>query len=442
VTESERGAAPVASAPTTVVSPSRTSRRVVWASFVGTALESYDFYVFAYFAAFFVGPLFFEPFGVVGGTLAAFLSIAAAFVIRPVGAIVFGQLGDRLGRRTTLLITIALMGVATGLIGVLPTYATAGWIAPILLVALRLVQGFSLGGEWGGAILLATEHAEPRRRGFVASIPQLGSPVGSILSASLFIVMTLLVSSEDMVAWGWRIPFLTAIPLLLVSLYLRWSIEETPVFKAVDAAGIKPRYPLLAVLKAQPLALLVAVGAALLGIGSYSLMNTYTVNYGVAELGFSFQDLLVATTIGGLLQLVTIPLFGVWATRIGSARVVAIGAIGTLAVTFPMYFLLQFATFPILVGTMIIGGILPTLAWAALGGLMHDLFEPRFSYSALSFSYSIAATLTAFVPALTLLIGQSTGFAWWHPGVVLAVLSIVTLGAALAAVRLRRPEAS
>lgn len=427
-------------APTTPSSSVQTSRRVVWASFVGTALESYDFYVFAYFAAFFVGPLFFEPFGVVGGTLAAFLSIAAAFVIRPVGAIVFGQLGDRLGRRTTLLITIALMGVATGLIGVLPTYATAGWIAPILLVLLRLVQGFSLGGEWGGAILLATEHAEPRRRGFVAAIPQLGSPVGSILSATLFIVMTLLVSSEDMVAWGWRIPFLTAIPLLLVSLYLRWSIEETPVFKAVDAAGIKPRYPLLAVLKAQPFALLVAVGAALLGIGSYSLMNTYTVNYGVAELGFSFQDLLVATTIGGLLQLVTIPLFGVWATRIGSAKVVAIGAIGTLLVTFPMYFMLQFATFPILVGTMIIGGILPTLSWAALGGLMHDLFEPRFSYSALSFAYSIAATLTAFVPALTLIIGESTGFVWWHPGVVLAALSLLTFVAAVAAVRLRRPE--
>lgn len=428
-------------APTTPSSSVQTSRRVVWASFVGTALESYDFYVFAYFAAFFVGPLFFEPFGVVGGTLAAFLSIAAAFVIRPVGAIVFGQLGDRLGRRTTLLITIALMGVATGLIGVLPTYATAGWIAPILLVLLRLVQGLSLGGEWGGAILLATEHAEPRRRGFVAAIPQLGSPVGSILSATLFIVMTLLVSSEDMVAWGWRIPFLTAIPLLLVSLYLRWSIEETPVFKAVDAAGIKPRFPLVAVFKAQPLALVVAVGAALLGIGSYSLMNTYTVNYGVAELGFSFQDLLVATTIGGLLQLVTIPLFGVWATRIGSAKVVAIGAIGTLLVAFPMYFLLQFATFPILVGTMIIGGILPTLSWAALGGLMHDLFEPRFSYSALSFAYSIAATLTAFVPTLTLLLGQASGFAWWHPGVVLAVLSILTLGASLAAVRLRRREA-
>lgn len=426
--------------PTTSPSSVQTSRKVVWASFVGTALESYDFYVFAYFAAFFVGPLFFEPLGVFGGALAGFLSIAIAFVVRPIGAIIFGHVGDRLGRRGTLIVTITLMGVATGLIGVLPTYDMVGWLGAVLLVVLRVAQGLSLGGEWGGAILLATEHSEESKRGFYAAIPQLGSPVGSILSAALFIIMTLSVSTEDMVAWGWRIPFLTAIPLLAVSLYLRWSIEETPVFKQLDEEGLKPRLPLLAVFKAQPLALLVAVGASLLGIGSYSLMNTYTINYGTSALGFSYQDLLVATTIGGLLQLVTIPLFGAWANRIGSAKVVAIGAIGTLVVTFPMYYLLQFATFPILVATMIIGGILPTLSWAALGGLMNDLFEHRFGYSALSFAYSIGATLTAFVPTITLLLAEATDTAWWHPGIVLAFLSIVTLVAAIAAARMRRPS--
>ncbi len=426
--------------PTTSPSSVRTSRKVVWASFVGTALESYDFYVYAYFAAFFVGPLFFEPLGVFGGALAGFLSIAIAFVVRPIGAIIFGHLGDRLGRRGTLIVTITLMGVATGLIGLLPTFDAIGWFAAVLLILLRIAQGLSLGGEWGGAILLATEHSEESKRGFYAAIPQLGSPVGSILSATLFIVMTLTVSTEDMVAWGWRIPFLTAIPLLLVSLYLRWSIEETPVFKAIEKEGLRPHFPLAAVFRAQPVALLVAVGAAVLGIGSYSLMNTYTINYGTEVLGFSFQDLLVATTIGGLLQLITIPLFGAWANRIGSARVVAIGAIGTLIVTFPMYFLLQFATFPILVATMLIGGILPTLSWAALGGLMNDLFENRFGYSALSFSYAIAATLTAFVPTVTLLIAQATDSVWWHPGIVLAALSLVTLVSAIAAARMPKPQ--
>ena len=416
-----------------------TPRRVVWASFVGTALESYDFYVFAYFAAFFVGPLFFEPLGPVGATLAAFLTIAIAFVIRPVGAFIFGWIGDRIGRRKTLIVTILVMGIATGLIGVLPDFATAGWLGAILLITLRLVQGLSLGGEWGGAILLATEQLDVKRRPFWASFPQLGSPVGSILSGVLFLVMFSTISPENMVAWGWRIPFLTAFPLLLVSLYLRWSIDETPVFKAIEAAGARVRVPIAAVFSKQPVAVIVAVGAALLGIGSYSLMNTYTVSYGESVLGFDPIQLLTATTIGGLLQLVTIPLFGWWATKIGSARVVAIGAIGTLLIAFPIYFLLQFATFPILIGMMLIGGILPTMSWAALGGLMHDLFDSRFAYTALSFSYAIAATISGFVPYVTGVLGAATANAWWHPGVVLAVLSAVTLVAAWAASRMRQP---
>ena len=415
-----------------------TARRVTIASFVGTALESYDFYLYAYFAAFFVGPLFFAPLGAFGGALAGFLAIAAGFLIRPIGAIVFGNLGDRIGRRPTLLITILIMGLSTGLVGVLPTYAAAGWFGAIAIVLLRLLQGFSVGGEWGGAIALATEYSNPKRRGFYASLPQLGSPVGSILSAVVFIVLTLTMSTADIAAWGWRIPFLTAFPLLLVSLYLRWSIDETPVFRKLLETGTRDRFPVLDVFRKAPSGFVIGIGAAILGIGSYSLMNTYMVDYGTAVLGFKYQDLLVATTIGGLLQLVTIPLFGLWANRIGSARVVAIGAIGTLLVAFPMYFVLQSATFGVLVASMIIGGILPTLSWAGLGGLMSDLFPSEVRYSGLSVAYSIAALLTSFVPALTLIYGQATGNAWWHPGIVLAVMSAITLVAALFAAR-RKP---
>jgi len=406
---------------------------------VGTSLESFDFYVFAYFAAFFVGPLFFDPLGDLGGTLAAFSTIALAFIVRPIGAAIFGHMGDRLGRRATLLWTVGIMGVATGLIGVLPTYAQAGWIGAFLLIVLRIAQGLSLGGEWGGSILLATEHSGPVKRAFYAAIPQLGSPVGSILSAALFLVMVVVLPADDLAAWGWRIPFLLAFPLLLVSLYLRWSISETPVFETVVAEGRRDRIPFLALFRQRPAAVAIAIGAALLGIGSYSLMNTYTINYGVDQLGFSFQDLLVATTIGALLQLVTIPLFGAWASRIGSAKVVAWGALGTLLIAFPMYYLLQFATFPILVATMIIGGILPTMSWAALGGLMNDLFPDHFRYSALSIAYAIAATVSGFVPLVTVALGGATDFAWWHPGIVLAILSAITLVSAWAAGR-RQPE--
>ena len=414
------------------------ARKARWASLVGTSLESYDFYIYAYFAAFFVGPLFFDPLGGFGGTLAAFLSIALAFIIRPVGAILFGHIGDRIGRRKTLIATVTLMGVATGLIGVLPTYDQAGWFGAAVLVVLRLLQGISMGGEWGGAILVATEHESGAKRAFAAAMPQLGSPIGSILSATAFIWLTLALTNDEIVEWAWRLPFLTAIPLLLVSLYLRLAITETPVFEDVVKRERRPRVPFFTLLKEQPVAIFIAVAVALLGIGSYSLMNTYTINYGVVQLGFQYYELLIATTIGGLLQLITIPLFGAWAVRIGSASVVAWGALGTLLVAFPIYYFLQFANFGVLVAMMLIGGILPTMSWAALGGVYSDLFDERYRYSALGFSYSIAAVVSGFVPAVTLTIGQATGNVWWHPAIVLAGLSLITLLATLQAGRMAR----
>lgn len=419
----------------------RMAKRARLASLVGTSLESYDFYIYAYFAAFFVGPLFFDPLGGFGGTLAAFLSIALAFVIRPVGAIIFGHIGDRIGRRMTLIVTVTLMGIATSLIGVLPTYDQAGWVGAALLVLLRLIQGISLGGEWGGAVLVATEHESPAKRAFAAAMPQLGSPIGSILSATAFIWLTLSLTTEEIVAWAWRIPFWTAIPLLLVSLWLRSTVEETPVFREILEKDRRPRIPLLTLFKEQPVAIFIAVAVALLGIGSYSLMNTYTINYGVVQLGFEYYQLLIATTIGGLLQLITIPLFGAWAVRIGSAAVVAWGALGTLLVAFPIYYYLQFANFGVLVAMMLIGGILPTMSWAALGGVFSEIFDERYRYSALGIAYSIAAVVSGFVPALTLAIGEATNNVWWHPGVVLAAMSLITLLASVQAGRMKVAEA-
>jgi MFS family permease len=417
------------------------ARKARWASLVGTSLESYDFYIYAYFAAFFVGPLFFDPLGGFGGTLAAFLSIALAFIIRPVGAILFGHIGDRIGRRKTLIATVTLMGVATGLIGVLPTYEQAGWLGAAVLVALRLLQGISMGGEWGGAILVATEHESGAKRAFAAAMPQLGSPIGSILSAGAFIWLTLALTNEEIVEWAWRLPFLSAIPLLLVSLYLRLAITETPVFEEVVKQQRRPKVPFFALLGQQPFAVFIAVCVALLGIGSYSLMNTYTINYGVVQLGFEYYELLIATTIGGLLQLITIPLFGRWAVRIGSTSVVAWGALGTLLVAFPIYYFLQFADFGVLVAMMLIGGTLPTMSWAALGGVYSELFDERYRYSALGFAYSIAAVVSGFVPAVTLTIGAATNNAWWHPAIVLAGLALITLLATLQAGRMANSNA-
>lgn len=411
----------------------------MWAAFVGTSLESFDFYVFAYFSAAFSAQLFFPDTDPAARGLGAFAIFALAFIVRPIGAVIFGNLGDRIGRKRTLLITITIMGVSTGAIGLLPTFETAGLFAPIALVLLRIIQGLSLGGEWGGGILVAVEHAEPRRRGLYAALPQLGSPVGTILTATLSILLTFNLSEAEMLSWGWRVPFLIAFPLLLVSLYLRLAIDETPLFQRLLVGDKRERIPVLSAFAKHPVAIVVAIGAALLGIGSYALMNTYTIGYGIAVLGFSYPDLLVATTIGSLIQLVTIPAFGYLANRIGSARVVAIGAAGTLLIAFPMYFLLQFATFEILVATMIIGGILPTMAWAGLGGLMADIFGGPIRYSALSIAYAVAAVISGLVPLATQALQIATDAAWWHPGIVLAALSILTLVAAIVASRWKTP---
>jgi MFS family permease len=412
------------------------SRKVAVASFVGTALESYDQYVYAWLAALFVGTLFFEPLGPVGGVLASFATFAVTFFVRPLGAVFFGHLGDRMGRRTTLIITIVLMGVATGLIGVLPTYEQAGWLGAIGLVILRLAQGLSLGGEWGGAVALTTEHATAKNRHFFASLVQLGSPVGSILSNAIWLVLFLTLPFEEILAWAWRIPLLSAFPLLLIALYLRWSIDETPVFKDMVANNTRVRYPFLEVVKKAPFAILVAVGGALLGHGSYTLMNTYTTNYGVDVLGYSPMEFTLALTIGSILQLITIPAFGVLANRFGSAKIVGWGALGTMLVAFPLYWIILDATFIVLVIIMVVGGILPTASWAALGGMMSELFDEKARYTALALSYNIAAAIAATLPFLLTLMRVATDNAWWHPGIVLAALSAITLLSALTAMRM------
>ncbi|MFC3300357.1 Inner membrane metabolite transport protein yhjE [Arthrobacter agilis] len=414
----------------------RMARRVAGASFVGTALESYDFYVFGTAAALVFNVVFFTGQDPVAGTLSAFLVFAMGFVARPLGAILFGHLGDRIGRKRTLIWTITLMGLATGTVGLLPDYNAIGIWAPIILTALRFIQGLSLGGEWGGSILIATEHAEPRKRALYASIPQLGSPVGTMLISAIFLVLAV-VAPDIMTTWGWRIPFLLAFPFLAVAIYLRLAIDETPVFKQASQGHQLPRIPFVEVLKSQPVAIVVAIASAVLGIGSYFLMVTYTQAYGTETLGLSEATVLNAALIGSILQLVTIPAFGYLAMRIGSARVVAGGALGTALIAFPLYWVISIADEPMYIAAIILGGILPTASWAALGGLMADIFKPATAFTALSFAYSIAAIIAGFAPSITQQFGIATDGAWWHPGVVLAAMSLITLAGALGAVGLR-----
>lgn len=415
------------------------ARRVAGASFVGTALESYDFYVFGTAAALILNRVFFPDVDPLTGTLLAFLSLGMGFVARPLGAVLFGHIGDRVGRKKSLIYTIVLMGLATGIIGLLPDYSTIGVWAPILLVALRLLQGLAVGGEWGGAVLIASEHAEPRKRALYAAIPQIGSPVGTIMVTATFLILTQ-VSPEAMEAGVWRIPFLLAFPFMAVALYLRLAIDETPVFKDVAEHNQVARVPVLEVLRSQPAAVVIAMAAALLGIGSYFLMTTYTQAYGVGVLGLSESTVLNAALVGSVLQLATIPAFGWLATKIGSAKVVAGGAAATALISFPLYYLISIADQPLYILAILIGGIAPTAAWAALGGLMADLFPARTGYTAMSLAYSFAGIAAGFTPAVTQLFSEATGAAWWHPGAVLALMSLITIAGSLAAARRIRAQ--
>ena len=415
------------------------ARRVAGASFVGTALESYDFYVFGTAAALILNRVFFPDVAPLTGTLLAFLSLGMGFVARPLGAVLFGHIGDRVGRKKSLIYTIVLMGLATGIIGLLPDYAAIGVWAPILLVALRLLQGLAVGGEWGGAVLIASEHAEPKKRALYAAIPQIGSPVGTIMVTATFLILTQ-VSPEAMEAGVWRIPFLLAFPFMAVALYLRLAIDETPVFKDVAEHHQVARVPVLEVLRSQPTAVVIAMAAALLGIGSYFLMTTYTQAYGTTVLGLSESTVLNAALVGSVLQLATIPAFGWLATRVGSARVVAGGAAATAIISFPLYYLISIADQPLYILTILIGGIAPTAAWAALGGLMADLFPARTGYTAMSLAYSFAGIAAGFTPAVTQLFSDATSAAWWHPGAVLALMSLITIAGALAASRRIRAQ--
>jgi MFS family permease len=231
---------------------------VIIASLIGTSLEWYDFFLYGSAAALVFGKLFFPQFEALTGTLLAFATYAVGFLARPLGGVIFGHFGDRVGRRNVLVVTLVLMGTATFLIGLVPTYATIGLAAPILLVSLRFLQGLGLGGEWGGAVIMSVEHGDPRRRGLNASWPQVGVPMGNLLAAAVLWVLNSTLSESAFLSWGWRVPFLLSGVLVVVGLWIRLTITESPLFAEVQESGAKAKMPLIEVLKRHPRGLLVA----------------------------------------------------------------------------------------------------------------------------------------------------------------------------------------
>ena len=423
---------------TTVSGPKM--KRVATAAFIGTVLEWYDYYLFGTAAALVFGSIFFTAENAMAGTLAAFATFAVGFIARPLGAIIFGHIGDRLGRKKSLMATILIMGTVTGLIGFIPDYATIGVWAPILLVTLRVIQGIAMGGEWSGASTLITEHASRQSRGFYAMLPQLGNPVGILIGVLLFTFISGIQTPEDFIAWGWRIPFVLAIPFMLVGLWIRTSIPESVVFEKIADAEKKQHVPVLEVLRQHKLRSVLGVGVCLLGTAGYYFADTFLLNHGSGTLGLSFNALLNASLIAAVVNIPLFILWGLLANKIGGFKIAIIGAVTTLLLAYPMFMLVGLGTEFSVGSAMILGATMVSISFAASGQILNEIFPTEVRQTGIGLAYNLSATVAGFIPFLATIIMSSTrGSIWWTAS-LLVLLAAITLGSSLAARKYRRPN--
>jgi metabolite-proton symporter len=404
--------------------------RVVAASMAGTTVEWYDFFLYGVAAALVFPHVFFPTGNATAATLASLGTFAVGFLARPVGGLVFGHYGDRIGRKKLLVLSLLMMGLSTFAIGLLPSYATVGVLAPVLLVVLRLVQGFALGGEWGGAVLIVSEHGDPARRGFWASWPQAGAPAGQLIANGLLAVMAVVQSEADFLAWGWRIPFLLSAVLVLIGLWIRLSVEESPVFKAARAkadAEADDKMPILTVLRRYPREVLTAMGARFAENVSYYIFTIVITTYVTAQLKLSSSFALGAVLIGAAVHIAAIPMWGALSDRIGRRPVYLIGAVGVGVWAFAFIALLNTKNFALAAVAVVVGLVLHGAMYGPQAAFLSELFGTTVRYSGVSIGYQLASILAgglAPIIAVALLGAFHTGYAI---AVYVALAAVVTI---------------
>lgn len=388
-------------------------RRVVMASLIGTTIEWYDFFLYGSAAALVFNKLFFPEFDPLTGTLLAFATYALGFVARPVGGLVFGHFGDRIGRKRLLMLSLVLMGIATILIGLLPTYAQVGIWAPIGLIALRLVQGFAVGGEWGGAVLMAAEHGDAARRGFWASWPQAGVPAGNLLAAAVLAIMAALQTEEDFLDWGWRVPFILSALLVVVGWYIRNRVAESPMFEAeFDAAEAPARVPAVEVLHERPKALVLGAGLRVGENISYYILTVFSLTFLVDVSKESRSLALNALLIGAAVQFLAIPLFAALSDRIGRRPVYAFGAFGLAAWCFVIFGLLGSGDKASIIFALVVGLVLHGAMYGPQAAFITELFPTRIRYSGVSLAYQLTSIVAgSLAPIIALWLYKEYGSA-------------------------------
>jgi len=414
------------------------------ATFVGTTLETYDFVLYAQAAAIVFGEVFFPQFSPATGTLASFGTFAVAFVARPVGAVVFGHYGDRLGRRSMLIASLVLSGACVLAIGLLPGYAAIGVAAPLILVVLRFLQGVGFGGEWAGSILLATEHAPPARRGGYASFTQVGATVGPLLASAAMVTLSAALSDEAFRSWGWRIPFLAGSLLMAVGIYVRLAVGESPLFVRVLAGAgagagpagpagtaIKPdarpvaagpsRLPVWEAVRSRPRIMLLATGALIVVYLLAYIVNTFALTYGIG-LGVPRTTMLSAVLIALVVNVPAVMLTASLSDRIGRRPVCLAGAVAAILWAYPLFALIRTRS-PLWITVSFTGGVvIATLIFAPMGAYLPELFETRLRYSGVALSSNVAAILGGgFAPIVATGLLTATGSPWSVTAYVAAI---------------------
>ncbi|WP_409348597.1 MFS transporter [Paenibacillus phyllosphaerae] len=413
----------------------KTSVKALIASLIGSSIEWFDYFLYGTAASLVFNKLFFPADDDVVSLLLSYLTFALPFFIRPLGGIVFSHIGDKIGRKKTLVMTLSLMGGSTVLIGLLPHYNAIGVWAPILLITLRCIQGLGIGGEWGGALLLAVEYSNKNNRGFFGSIPQMGVTIGMVFGTLALSLMSMLPDNQFM-SWGWRVPFIMSAVLVFIGLWIRSGLDETPAFKESKESGEVSRVPILDTLRYHWKSVLIAVGAKVVETGPFYIFGTFVISYATNYLEYDRVDALNAVLIAAVVATLFIPYMGKLSDRIGRKPLYIAGTIAIILYAFPYFYLMSLQSVLLLTIATIIGlGILWAPITAVLGTMFSEIFSTNVRYTGVSLGYQLGAALAGgTAPLIATALLEAYDDSWVPVAIYMIVTAVISL-IAISAVR-------
>lgn len=410
-------------------------RKVAMASLIGSAVEWYDYFIYGTYAALLFPKLFFPSMDPLAGTLAAFATYAVGFAARPVGAAVFGHFGDRIGRKSMLVLSLLLMGGSTVAIGLLPTYESVGVWAAVMLCVLRLMQGFAVGGEWGSAVVMAVEHAPKNRRGLFGSFPQIGVPVGLLLSTGVFSIVAATLSEAELLAWGWRIPFLASIVMIGIGMFIRLGVHESPVFQKMKESGERAEHPTGDLLKSHRRVLLITIGMKMLQNAIFYIYSVFMLSYIVGTLHLPRSVGLNAVLISSVVGIATIPLWSLLSDLIGRKKVYLFGNIASMLFVVPFFAMAETGNVWLITLGMIIGlNVLHDAMYGPQAVYFSELFGTKVRLSGANIGYAIGAVLSGgLAPMIATALLAYQGGKTWGIAIYLLVLGAISVVATIMA---------